>query len=511
MMRPWLFLLLLNSLLLAQCSPAVLSPTPSAFPSDTLVPSASPTITATPKPTATMTPSPTPAPAVESMLPVFAAHCSAVFENPETYEEMVNQDFGLPAFFLNHTYDEAGWNLAHFLPRGEALTAEETDTLICIQESRTQTGEYGNGSPAFKLSWEIRAVAWQVEGLLGSWSLEGYLPPFTVTRPTGSDPVYGDPPAPELLAQLAPYLPNATLIADGGKVTAIDISPNGTLLASGDREFLLKFWDVDSSNRVFSPFEHTGVITDLAFSPDGKLLATASEDQILRLWNTESGGLSYAFEEEDHGGIISSIAFSPDGLTLASSSDIGRVNLWDTQIWGRRRIFFEASVTRLAYSPDSLILVGAAGRTILLWNLVTIVEDRTLLSGHTEEITSLAFSSTCDMAGAESGTQACWLASGGEDDSIILWDLAAQESIQTLRVHQDDITALAFSPDGRWLASGSLDKDIILWNLETMLPAHILSDHLGGVTDLAFSPDGQMLASSSWDGTVLLWDLEALE
>ena len=512
MMRPW-FLLFLTSFLLAQCSSPVPIPTGTAAPSNTPIPSAAATITLTPTPSPTVMPTLMPIPAVESMLPVFAAHCSAVFEQPEAYEVMANQDFGLPAFFLNTTYDETGWTLAHFLPRGEALTAEETGTLICIQESRTQTGEYGNGSPAFKLSWDIRAVAWRVEGLLGSWSLEGYLPPFTVTRPTGQDPVYGDPPAPALLEILSLYVPNASLIAAGGQVTAIDISPDDALLASGDRESLLKFWDMDTSNRVFPPFELSGLITDLVFSPDGKLLATASEDHILRLWNTEGSGigLSYAFKEEDHGGIINSIAFSPDGLTLASASDAGKVNLWETQIWGKRRTFYEASVTRLAYSPDSMILVGAAGRTIILWSLDTIVEDRTLLSGHTDEITSLVFSSNCEITQADSSVRPCWLASGGKDESIILWDPETKESIQMLRGHQDDITALAFSPDGRWLASGSLDKTIILWNLDTMLPAHTLSDHFGRVTDLVFSPDGQRLAPSSWDGTVLLWDIQSLE
>ena len=509
-MRPWLFIFL-TSFLLAQCSPPTLIPTSTVPPSNTPTPSATPAITLTPMASATITPSLTPTPGVESMLPVFATHCGAVFEQPDNYEVMATQEFGLPAFFLNHTYDETGWQLVHFLPRGEAQTVDETGTLICIQESRNQTGEYGNGSPAFKLSWEIRAVAWRVEGLLGSWSLDGYLPPFTVAKPTDQDPVYGDPPAPALLELLSPYLPNATLIAVGDKVTAIDISPNGASLASGDRKFLLKFWDMNTSNRVFSPFELSGVITDLVFSPDGKLLATASEDQVLRLWNTDGGGLFYAFEEQDHGGIISGIAFSPDGLTLAAATDTGVVNLWDTQVWGNKLATFEASVTRLAYSPDSLILVGAAGQTLLLWNLTTIVEDRTLLSGHTDKITSLAFSSDCEMTPLENGTQTCVLASGGMDDSIILWDPAAQKAIHTLRGHQDGITALAFSPDGRWLASGSLDTDIILWNLETLLPAHILSDHHQRVTDLAFTPDGQLLASSSWDGTVLLWDVGAME
>src|SRR6185312_8263620 len=72
--------------------------------------------------------------------------------------------------------------------------------------------------------------------------------------------------------------------------------------------------------------------------------------------------------------------------------------------------------------------------------------------------------------------------------------------------HTSAVTALAFSADGRWIASGGQDKPIRIWEIATGGERRILTGHTNGITALAFSPDGQQLASSSEDGTVRMWD-----
>jgi WD40 repeat protein len=72
--------------------------------------------------------------------------------------------------------------------------------------------------------------------------------------------------------------------------------------------------------------------------------------------------------------------------------------------------------------------------------------------------------------------------------------------------HTSAVTAIALSPDHRWAATGGEDKTIRIWDLATASEQRVLIGHTGRVTSLAFSPDGQRLASTSFDGTVRLWD-----
>jgi WD40 repeat protein len=79
--------------------------------------------------------------------------------------------------------------------------------------------------------------------------------------------------------------------------------------------------------------------------------------------------------------------------------------------------------------------------------------------------------------------------------------------------HTDNVTAIAFSPDGRYLATGSKDDTIILWEAA---PGTVVwrfgseahspeNDVLGGVHSLAFSPDGhRLLVGAEGAG---LWDV----
>ena len=72
--------------------------------------------------------------------------------------------------------------------------------------------------------------------------------------------------------------------------------------------------------------------------------------------------------------------------------------------------------------------------------------------------------------------------------------------------HTSAVTALAFTADGRWIASGGQDKTIRIWEIATGREQRILTGHTNAITALAFSPNGQELASSSEDGTVRMWD-----
>src|SRR6185436_5127314 len=77
--------------------------------------------------------------------------------------------------------------------------------------------------------------------------------------------------------------------------------------------------------------------------------------------------------------------------------------------------------------------------------------------------------------------------------------------IPPLKAHSGAAWAVAFSPDGRTLATGGDDATIKLWNLASRQQTATLRGHTGPVDGLAFSRDGTLLASCSGDGTARLW------
>jgi WD40 repeat protein len=119
------------------------------------------------------------------------------------------------------------------------------------------------------------------------------------------------------------------------------------------------------------------------------------------------------------------------------------------------------------------------------------------LRAHAHEVTALAFSSD--------GRQ---LASAGEDGTLVIWDLATRQPLFKLAGPKVAVSALAFSADGhRLVAAGRTQATLTLWDLQRRAVEGTLEGHTSTVWSLAFSPDGGRLASAGTDRSILLWDV----
>jgi hypothetical protein len=78
------------------------------------------------------------------------------------------------------------------------------------------------------------------------------------------------------------------------------------------------------------------------------------------------------------------------------------------------------------------------------------------------------------------------------------------------KAHQGPIRALAVHPTGQWLASGGDDRTLGLWECASGRELARWEAHDRPVTAVAFHPDGRTLVSGDASGRIKFWDLERI-
>jgi WD40 repeat protein len=90
---------------------------------------------------------------------------------------------------------------------------------------------------------------------------------------------------------------------------------------------------------------------------------------------------------------------------------------------------------------------------------------------------------------------------------VVVWSVADEAELGRAAGSRADITAAAWSPDGRGFATAAADGSISVWDAATRRPARVLSGHGVAAHTVVYAPDGRTLYSVGSDGAVLAWDL----
>ena len=260
----------------------------------------------------------------------------------------------------------------------------------------------------------------------------------------------------------------------------------------------LKIWDA-SSGRFVRSLPHVDA-TCVVFSSDGKYLASSGGQCFVRgkvkLWDTATWEELPIFPVVT--GWSSSVAFHPDGTRLAVASgeleNSNRVSILEIGT-GKRLGFIDGDVggvLSVEFSPDGKRIATACGHmdtsavetepSIALIRDAVTLEVLQRLEGHTEPLTSVAFS--------PDGTK---LATSSLDLTVRVWDAASAKEIRKLIGHGRRPNKVVFSPNGKWLAAGTDGTSITVWEVETGKEINWIRGHTAEVYGLAFHPDSRRL------------------
>ncbi|KAF5299330.1 hypothetical protein FQA39_LY02503 [Lamprigera yunnana] len=143
------------------------------------------------------------------------------------------------------------------------------------------------------------------------------------------------------------------------------------------------------------------------------------------------------------------------------------------------------AVTSVAWSErGNLVAVGTHLGYVTVWD-VAVNKQVNKLVGHTARVGALAWNGDV-------------LSSGSRDRLILQRDTRTPGLVPERRLqgHRQEVCGLKWSPDNQYLASGGNDNRLYVWNMQSLSPVQTYTDHLAAVKAIAWSPHHHGLLAS---------------
>jgi WD40 repeat protein/DNA-binding SARP family transcriptional activator len=334
-----------------------------------------------------------------------------------------------------------------------------------------------------------------------------------------------------------------TLHIDSEAASSLQFSTDGSILAAGFGDGVVRFWPVTTGLAPVELDTGASAVQALAFSPDDRVLYTASDgllawdvhgarrfvaraaepppgEQLTRRVVPAPEGVAVGYvdvsgrghdtvqfrdvdsailgEPFDVGELTSNLSWRPPGWQhVAAADESGRVAVrdWRTgELVLSRRVASDV-IGALAYSPDGDRLL-AGERTGGLQQL-----DADTLEPVAQPIALGA--DIHQIVPTPDGRRAFVLL---EADTLANVDLAQRRVVDRFELDVDP-SWLAVSPDGSRLAVGAATGEVGLFDVRTgRWTRQPTANHSGWVQRVAYSTDGDTFASSGNDGQVSVWD-----
>ncbi|MEE9302212.1 MAG: WD40 repeat domain-containing protein, partial [Thiotrichaceae bacterium] len=283
------------------------------------------------------------------------------------------------------------------------------------------------------------------------------------------------------------------------------LTPDASRLAIATQTSI-ELWDVEKKKllRVFKHENETHLQGALSidFSSDGAKLATGGYDLTTRVWDLETGKEIVRLPHSD---MLMQVKFLSDDSMLITRDFSKVVRAWHIPTGTVRfQLSHGGSIDKIVHAENSKYVLTANGAIVHVWN--TSTGQKIAQFKHDNSVTSMALS--------PDGKQLVSVSSDGSGISLgkiaQVWDVDSQEEIFQL-IHDGGINDVSFSADNHRVLTGSRDKTARLWNSQTGKEIIRLT-HNDEVGQAKFSNDGARIAavveySSSSPQETHVWDV----
>ena len=182
----------------------------------------------------------------------------------------------------------------------------------------------------------------------------------------------------------------------------------------------------------------------VSISHDGSLVAAGCGDNVIRIWNVQTGHLVERLR--GHEDDVNSVSFTPDDRGLISGSGDKTIKRWDLTPFLR-------CDARMELLPPATVSTPLSA-SVLDPSVVTPVKE----SGERGSICTVTFSGHVHyVMGVAVSHDEQWMVSGSYDKSVLFWDARTAQAQISLHAQKGRLYSVDMSPTGELFATGDDD------------------------------------------------------